>query len=144
MWKSQKTRAKIWFLLIPFVLLNIFLSLHQVWSPHRAVQPRWIEPHYTGVGGGSLKCVCVSFKGRSCMRRPRCLCCTLSPDASESSWFPAMCQIATFRRPGSCSHHGGNSSVTLSCQVCTKLLCCYFGSGPQQPTMNYPFKSKNF
>lgn len=90
------------------------LLAHQVW--HHQCRAALMS------GDNKVVELCVSFKGRSCTRRPRCLCSTLFPGASENSCFLATCPMETLQRPDSCSRRGGNSSLNRSCRVC-RLHC---------------------
>lgn len=57
-------------------------------------------------------------QGQSSMRRPGLLCCTLLPNATTSTRFPALCLMETIQRKiGRHSRHGGRLSQFLYCSI---------------------------
>ena len=59
-------------------------------------------------------------QGRSSMKTPEPLCCTPSPNNTESTQFPALCLTESLQMADRSSRHGGNTDSS-SVQLCMTL-----------------------
>ena len=59
-------------------------------------------------------------QGRCSIKTPEPLCCTRSPNDTESTQFPALCLTESFQRTDRSSRHGGNTE-SASVQLCMTL-----------------------